>query len=84
MYDYFLPTVNFFGNGSVNVTGERCKILGTKKALIVTDEFLSSISDGAVERVVASLQESGIDVAYYKGVEPNPKDANVKEGLKIF
>lgn len=84
MYDYFLPTVNFFGNGSVNVTGERCKILGTKKALIVTDEFLSSISDGAVERVVASLKESGIDVAYYKGVEPNPKDANVKEGLKIF
>lgn len=84
MYDYFLPTVNFFGNGSVSVTGERCKILGTKKALIVTDEFLSNIPDGAVERVVASLQENGIDVAYYKGVEPNPKDANVKEGLKIF
>lgn len=84
MYDYFLPTVNFFGNGSVSVTGERCKILGAKKALIVTDEFLSNIPDGAVERVVASLQESGIDVTYYKGVEPNPKDANVKEGLKIF
>lgn len=84
MYDYFLPTVNFFGNGSVGVTGERCEILGAKKALIVTDEFLSNIPDGAVERVAASLQEIGIDVTYYKGVEPNPKDANVQEGLKIF
>lgn len=37
-----------------------------------------------MERVVASLQESDIEVAYYTGVEPNPKDANVKEGLKIF
>ena len=39
MYDYFMPNVNFFGKGSVNVTGERCKILGGKKVLIVTDTF---------------------------------------------
>lgn len=84
MFDYFVPTVNFFGKGSAGVTGERCKILGTKKALIVTDEFLSDMPDGPVERVVTSLQESGIEVTYYKGVEPNPKDANVQEGLTIF
>lgn len=39
MYDYFLPTVNFFGNGSVNVTGERCKILGTKKDSLLLMNF---------------------------------------------
>ena len=84
MFDYFVPTVNFFGKGSVGVTGERCKILGAEKVLIVTDEFLSDMPDGPVERVVASLKENGIEVTYYKGVEPNPKDANVKEGLQIF
>lgn len=84
MFDYFVPTVNFFGKGSVAVTGTRCKILGSKKVLIVTDEFLSDMPDGPVEKVVASLKGSGIKVAYYKGVEPNPKDANVKEGLKVF
>lgn len=84
MFDYFVPTVNFFGKGSVGVTGERCQILGAKKVLIVTDEFLSGMPDGPVERVVASLQESGIEATYYKGVEPNPKDANVQEGLKAF
>lgn len=84
MFDYFVPTVNFFGRGSVTITGARCKILGTKKALIVTDEFLSGLPDGPVARVVASLKESGIEAVYFKGVEPNPKDANVADGLKIF
>lgn len=30
------------------------------------------------------MQQSGIEVTYYKGVEPNPKDANVRDGLKTF
>ncbi|NFV11468.1 iron-containing alcohol dehydrogenase [Clostridium sporogenes] len=84
MYDYLVPAVNFMGAGSISVVGERCKILGGKKALIVTDKFLKSMEGGAVELTVKYLTEAGIDVAYYDGVEPNPKDTNVKEGLEIF
>lgn len=84
MYDYFVPTVNFFGPGSVNVTGERCAILGGKKALIVTDSFLRNLSGGPVEKVVSSLAEKDIQAVFYDGVEPNPKDRNVFEGLKVF
>ncbi|NFA60203.1 iron-containing alcohol dehydrogenase [Clostridium sporogenes] len=84
MYDYLVPSVNFMGAGSISVVGERCKILGGKKALIVTDKFLKSMEGGAVELTVKYLTEAGIDVAYYDGVEPNPKDTNVKEGLEIF
>ena len=83
MYDYLVPTVNFMGAGSISVAGERCKILG-KKALIVTDKFLKNMESGAVELTVKYLTEAGIDVTYYAGVEPNPKDTNVKEGLEIF
>ncbi len=84
MYDYLVPSVNFMGAGCVKLVGERCQILGGKKALIVTDKFLRSMEGGAVELTVKSLQEAGIEVAYYDSVEPNPKDTNVADGLKIF
>lgn len=84
MYDFFMPNVNFFGRGSVNIVGERCKILGAKKALIVTDTFLKSLEGGPVDKVVQSLEAKGVDYAFYDGVEPNPKDTNVREGLAVY
>ena len=84
MYDYLVPSVNFMGAGCINLVGERCKILGGKKALIVTDKFLRSMEDGAVALTAKYLIEAGIEVAYYDGVEANPKDTNVREGLEIF
>lgn len=84
MYDFFMPNVNFFGRGSVEVVGERCKILGAKKALIVTDTFLKELKNGPVEKVINSLQKENIDFAFYEGVEPNPKDKNVRDGLEIY
>ncbi|RQD70469.1 MAG: iron-containing alcohol dehydrogenase [Tindallia sp. MSAO_Bac2] len=84
MYDFLVPSVNFAGKGAVEVVGERCKILGGKKALVVTDKVLKSIEDGPVDKVVGHLKDAGIDVAFYDGVEPNPRDTNVKDGLKIY
>ncbi|MEJ8778864.1 iron-containing alcohol dehydrogenase [Pseudogracilibacillus sp. ICA-222130] len=84
MYDFFMPNVNFFGRGSVNIVGERCEILGAKRALIVTDAFLKGLAGGPVDKVVQSLEEKGITYAFYDGVEPNPKDTNVRDGLKVF
>jgi len=84
MYDFFMPNVNFFGRGSVEVVGERYKILGAKKALIVTDTFLKELKNGPVEKVINSLQKENIDFAFYEGVEPNPKDKNVRDGLEIY
>lgn len=84
MYDYLVPSVNFMGAGCVSVIGERCKILGGEKALIVTDKFLRSMEGGAVDLTAKYLNEAGIEVAYYDGVEPNPKDTNVKDGLEIY
>ncbi|MPQ43354.1 iron-containing alcohol dehydrogenase [Clostridium tarantellae] len=84
MYDFLVPSVNFMGANCIQVIGERCNILGGKKALIVTDKFLRNMEGGAVELVVKHLKDAGIQVAYYDGVEPNPKDTNVAEGLEIF
>jgi 1,3-propanediol dehydrogenase len=58
--------------------------LGGKKALIVTDSFLKNMEGGAVEVTVESLKEAGLDVAYFDGVVPNPKDITVKMGLEVY
>ena len=84
MYDFLVPNVNFFGPGVVSVVGERCKLLGGKKALLVTDKGLRAIKDGAVDQTVKHLSEAGIDVVIFDGVEPNPKDTNVRDGLAVF
>ena len=84
MFDYFLPTTNYFGRGSVKVVGEKAKLLGGTKVLVVTDGFLSQLSGGPVEQVVELLKAEGIESVIYDKVEPNPKDTNVSDGLKIY
>lgn len=48
-YDFLMPSVNFFGPGVIHKVGERAKILGMKKPVIVTDKFLETMKDGAVQ-----------------------------------
>ncbi len=83
-YDYLMPSVNFFGPGCLEVIGERAKILNGKKALIVTDKFLSSLKGGAVERSIEYLAKAGIEAVIFDQVEPNPKDVNVYAGAKVY
>lgn len=84
IYDYLVPSVNFMGPGCLKVIGERAKMLGGNKVLIVTDKFLNNQEGGAVEQTVKYLKEAGLEVVIYDGTEPNPKDKNVADGLKIF
>ncbi|MBK0503988.1 iron-containing alcohol dehydrogenase [Klebsiella pneumoniae] len=84
MFDYLVPNVNFFGPNAISVVGERCQLLGGKKALLVTDKGLRAIKDGAVDKTLHYLREAGIEVAIFDGVEPNPKDTNVRDGLAVF
>ena len=83
-YDYMAPSVNFMGPGCIEVLGERVKLLGVKKPLLVTDTFLNELEDGPVMLAAASLKNTGIEYAVYTGVEPNPKVQNCLDGLKIY
>ena len=84
MYDFLMPTVNLAGKGSVKTIGERCEILGAKKILLVTDSFLSNMAGGPVDQVKNYINATGIETIVFDGVEPNPKDQNVKDGLKVY
>jgi len=83
-YDYLVPNVNFFGPGCLEVVGQRCQILGGKHALIVTDQFLATLKDGAVEKTMAYLDEVGIRSSVFSGVQANPKDTDVTAGLTCY
>lgn len=83
-YDFLMPSVNFFGPGVIEKVGERAKMLGMKKPIIVTDKFLEGLKDGAVQQTLASLDAAGVDYVIYNGVEPNPKVRNIKEVKKLY
>ncbi|MCY9807414.1 iron-containing alcohol dehydrogenase [Lentilactobacillus senioris] len=83
-YDFLMPSVNFFGPGVIEKIGERAKMLGMKKPVIVTDKFLEGLKDGAVQQTLASLDEAGVDYVIYNGVEPNPKVRNIQEVKKLY
>ncbi len=82
MYDFLMPSVNFMGPDAIKVIGERCKLLGGKKALIVTDPGI--VKAGIVDVVVGYIEDAGLKTVIFDGVEPNPKDKNVMSGLEIF
>lgn len=83
MADFLCPAVNFIGNGTVSETGPRAKMFGTK-ALIVCDPDLVKIPNGPVDIVKDSLQKSGVQFSLFDGFEPNPKDTNIADGLKVY
>ena len=79
---YFLPTRNLFGEGSVQEAGELMPSLGGKKSLIVTDAYLAK--SGMADQIQNILTTAGVESVVFGGAEPNPKDINVKDGLKVF
>ncbi len=83
-YDFLNPSVNFMGPGCVSILGERCKLLGMNKPLIVTDGFLAKLENGPVAQSIASLEASGLEYVIFTGVEPNPKVQNCYDGLKLY
>jgi alcohol dehydrogenase len=82
VYGYFIPTVNLMGVGSVKEVKNQVKVLGGKKALIVTDVVLNKM--GMAEQIKAQVVEAGAEAVIYDGSEPNPTDKNVHDGLKVY
>ncbi|MGO4886455.1 iron-containing alcohol dehydrogenase [Anaerobacillus sp. MEB173] len=82
VFAFFMPTVNLMGVGAVKEAGPRIRLLGCKKALIVTDIGLSKM--GVAEEVASTIRESGVETIIFDGSEPNPTDLNVEAGLKVY
>ncbi len=70
------------GPGAVKKLPKWIKKKRFSNVLVVTDSILMGL--GLLDGMIDSLEEQGIDYTIYDGVQPNPTDINVKEGLQLF
>ena len=75
-FDFILPTKIRYGAGAVRFLGEELRLLGAKKALVITDPGL--VKTPMVGRVTDLIGREGISFFAYDGIEANPKDYNVE------
>ena len=83
-FDFLMPSVNFFGPGIIAKIGDRAKMLGMHKVLVVTGGHIGKIENGPVDQTVDSLKKAGIDYVIFDGAEENPKIRDIKKGKQIY
>src|SRR5678810_1008956 len=76
------PTRVLFGAGAAAETGNEAKRLGVHKALLVTDKGV--VATGLRAPVAEALRKAGIGVATFDGVDSNPVEKNVVDGVRAY
>ncbi len=79
---FFMPPVNVIGENALADAVATLKGYNFKKALIVTDGFLSK--SGMTDDVIKLLNKDGMEAVVFDGTNPNPTTKNVADGLAIL
>ncbi len=81
-FTFYSPTEFVFGKGVENQVGELCSRYGAKRVMIVYGGG-SVVRSGLLERVKSALAAVNIVSCELSGVQPNPIDTKVREGLTL-
>lgn len=81
-FTYCTPTKYVFGRDAELKAGEEAKASGMTRVLVVYGHS-SARKSGVLDRVIISLQRAGIAVSELGGIDPNPTDPKVREGIGI-
>lgn len=81
-FTYQVPTKFVFGRGAENEVGREIRALGGKKVLIHYGGG-SAVRSGLIGRVQAALEAEGIAHVELGGVQPNPRDTLVYQGIEL-
>lgn len=81
-FTFYSPTEFVFGKGTESQVGELCRRYGAKRVMIVYGGG-SVLRSGLLERVKTALEAEGIASCELSGVQPNPIDTKVREGLAM-
>lgn len=81
-FSFHSPTEFVFGKDTENKTALLCRKYGATKVLIVYGGG-SVVRSGLLQRVEQVLQEAAIPYVELGGVQPNPTDPKVYEGIDI-
>jgi len=80
--NYFFQQVIQFGIGSIINLGAQAKRMDANKTLIVTDKGI--VQAGILAKATSSLDSERIDYVIFDGVQPNPTDKNVYDGISVY
>ncbi len=81
-FSFYSPTEFVFGKGTEGQCGELVKKHGGRKALVHYGGG-SAVKSGLLDRVTASLKAAGVEFVTLGGVQPNPRDTKVYEGIEL-
>lgn len=81
-FTYHTPTRYVFGSGAECRAGEELAALGLNKVLVVSGHS-SARRSGVLGRVTDALTASSIEWAELCGIDPNPTDIKVRQGIEI-
>jgi alcohol dehydrogenase class IV len=77
-----VPSTIIIDGGASAEVGIQVKRFKALKALLVTDAFM--VDCGLAGKISDTIKKEGIDVEIFSGVQPDPTDLNVREGLDVF
>ena len=81
-FRYCTPTQYVFGRGVESQTGQLTRSMGSTRVLIVYGGG-SVVRSGLLDRVKQSLDAEGIEHFDLGGINPNPTDDRVYEGIEL-
>lgn len=81
-FTYCTPTKYIFGKGAELQAGTELKRLSLSNVLVCYGQG-SVIRSGLLQRVLATLDSENIAHTELGGIEPNPTDPKVREGIEI-
>ncbi|TBV90686.1 iron-containing alcohol dehydrogenase [Citrobacter freundii] len=79
---FYMPPVTLMGLNAIRLLGDELVSRELKKALIVTDRVLADT--GLVNKLTDELEAHKISYAIFDGVQPNPTEKNIVDGLALL
>ena len=77
-----IPPTVICGAGAFSQLAAQAQRLGLTRVLLVTDAFM--VKSGLGLRAEVNLREAGIASATFAGVQPDPSEQNVLDGLALY
>lgn len=77
-----VPSTIIAAGGAVQQLAAQATRLGSRRALLVTDATM--LANGIVQRCVDQLAGANIAASIFSGVQPDPTDVNVLDGLVVL
>jgi len=77
-----IPSTVIVGAGASKELAAQAKRIKARRVLVVTDSYIEQC--GVAGQIINSLAKEGIKTSTFSGVQPDPTDKNVLDGLLHF